>query len=260
MPAAASDSRQVDRAKDLMNSRESTQGSATPARRTISVVIGLLAVLAIGIGIGRATRSPQPDGPSAGAGRAQDQGLETQPFTGPSRVEAGVPVGYAQTEAGAVAAASQFTVALGSELVLNPSAREAAIGVIALPEGEDDLKQLGELIGLFADRLNLTPELLDDPGVVVRAFPTGWDVASYTPDEATVRVWNTGLFVAPGREAFMAPWNTTTYRLRWSEGDWRVAGLTTEDGPTPPIGEAPADGLAGRGISEFEQYLYVAPE
>ena len=63
--------------------------------------------------------------------------------------------------------------------------------VIALPEGRADLDDLAEAIGLFADRLNLTPELLDDPAVVVRALPAGWRVESYTPDEAVVAVWNT---------------------------------------------------------------------
>jgi hypothetical protein len=144
--------------------------------------------------------------------------------------------------------------------MLDPEAREAAIATISVDEGTGDLQRLGELVGLFADRLNLTPELLDEPGVVVRSLPTGWDVASYSADEASVRVWNTGLFMAPGREAFMAPWNTTTYRLRWVEGDWRVAGLTTDDGPTPPLGQATATGFAGREINEFEQYRYLPPE
>ena len=222
------------------------------------LLVAAAVLLAAGMEIGRA-RSSSPEDPAAGVFTRRDAADVAAP-TGPSRVEAGVPVGYARTEAGAVSAASQFTVALGSELMLDPAAREAAIAAISVAEGTDDLEQLGELVGLFADRLNLTPDLLDEPGVVVRSLPTGWDVASYTPDEATVRVWNTGLFMAPGREAFMAPWNTTAYRLRWVDDDWRVAGMTTDDGPTPPIGQAPATGLAGREINEFEQYRYLPPE
>lgn len=210
--------------------------------------------LIAGAGLGRLL-FPAPPPEVADAPVAPQPLVEQGP--GPSQVEAGVPVGYARTEAGAVAAASQFTAALGSELLLDPDRRAAAFDLIALPEGRAGLERLADTADLFANRLNLTPDLLDAPGLVYETYPVGWQVNSYSDEEAVVQVWNTGLFIAPGREAFTSPWNTATYTLRWEDGDWRVAGLRTEDGPTPPVGEAPQTGVLGEEINEFRGYLYV---
>ena len=113
---------------------------------------------------------------------------------------------------------------------------------------------------LFTTRLNLTPEMLSEPGFVYETYPIGWRVQSYSDEEAVVDVWNTGLFIAPGREAFTSPWNTATYTLQWTDGDWRIAGLTTTDGPTPPTGQVPTTGLIGEEINGFHRYRYLPAE
>lgn len=225
--------------------------------RMVGALLVAAVLLAVGLVIGRATAPEAPPG-NPGAPETTEQPASTGP--GPYRTEGGVPVGYARKEAGAVSAASQFTAALGSELLLDPDAREAAIDLIALPDGRTDLERLADTADLFANRLNLTPDLLDEPGFVYETYPIGWRVTSYSDDEAVVEVWNTGLFVAPGREAFTSPWNTATYTLRWTDEDWRVAGLSTVDGPTPPVGQASDSGLIGEEINGFQRYRYLPGE
>ncbi len=236
--------------------REQDRRGGSISRITGALLV-IAALLALGWVIGRAT-APAAAPPSPGAPETSEAQAPAGP--GPERLEAGVPVGYAHTEAGAVSAASQYTAALGSELLLDPDARAAAIDRIAVPDGRADLERLADTADLFANRLNLTPDLLDDPAFVYRTYPIGWRVTSYSDDEAVVAVWNTGLFVAPGREAFTSPYNTATYTLRWADEDWRVAGLSTADGPTPPLGQASDSGLIGEEINGFQRYRYLPGE
>src|ERR1700694_5098370 len=73
----------------------------------LALVIGLVAFL-----VGRATAPVAKATP-------QTQTI-TVPATGASRTENGVPVGYAQTQPGAIAAATNFTQFIGGPLFLQP--------------------------------------------------------------------------------------------------------------------------------------------
>jgi len=187
----------------------------TPGRRRPSRPVGLAAglmamVFAVGVTVGlslapsTSTPATVPAGP------------------GPSRVEQGVPVGYARSPAGAVAAAATFTSVFGDKRLLDPETAREALAVFMAPT----LVQ-AQLVG-FPDG----GALVDDPGYAQRIQPLGYRVDAFTGDAAQVSVWL--VVVGEGvAERTQVRWSTDTLTLEWSDGDWTVTAIDGTEGPTP---------------------------
>ena len=235
-----------------MSTRADVSRRSSVARLVVVVVVAAVLV-GVGVVIGRQTAPATPPRAAAPDG----QPAQTVAGPGPARVDGGVPVGYAHSEEGAVAAASQYATTLGSAAMLDARSRATVFDRIGIAEARDDLARLADTADLFAEQLGISDELVDEPGFVYSTYPAGWRVRAYSDQEAVVDVWSTGLFMASGREAFMSPWNTATFTLRWSDGDWRVAALETTDGPTPPVGQVTQNTAAGAQINDFNAYWYV---
>lgn len=220
----------------------------TPKLVAISVLL-----LLIGGVVGRLTAQPTlPATPGSNGGESATQNLD-----GPTRSENGVPTGFANTEAGAIAAATAYTSVLDGSTVLSPDERDAALDVIAASQARDRLgNALGSSSAVLEDALGLTPDALADPDFVARAVPAGYRVVSLSPDAATVEVWGTAVFVAPGRQASSNQWSTVTVELAWERDDWKLVARRTAPGPTPPAVPAPQAGL-GRAINAFAEYTHV---
>lgn len=81
-------------------------------------------------------------------------------------------------------------------------------------------------------------------------MPAGTTVRHYSPHEATVDGWCSGLFGLTGKGITEFPvkvsWFTITITmtLRWTDDGWRLAESTQKDGPDP--GSAAAYGQAPR--------------
>lgn len=228
--------------------------------KPIGLLLGAAVLFLVGVAVGSAGNAgpapasrPPPEGPH----EDPDEGRGP----GPSRIEAGVPVGYERTEAGAVAAAANYVVALGGVLLLDPSGRVDAFGAVALPEARNDLEKLASGIDLVVEQLDLEA-IRSEPGFVFRTLPAGYRLEAYDHDIAVVEVWANGVFVAAGRQPRIpSAWRTTTVRLRWQDGDWRITGLEGEDGPVPTqSGDEPGADLVGRLINRFEEFWYAASD
>jgi hypothetical protein len=207
-------------------------------------LLAVLVVLAIGVFIGRAS-APEPD---------VAQSPVTTAGPGPSRVVEGVPVGYARTEAGAVAAAGNYAVVLGSKDNVDPAYVERVYPVFALaPVVDDMLARSRDFASTVADPSRLAA----DPALVLRAAPMGYRVESYTADEARVAVWSVVTGAGTAELPLATAWGTERLTLRWEQDDWRIAAIDRESGPTPIDGAAtPAETVAR--MNGFVPFTYSA--
>jgi hypothetical protein len=215
-----------------------------------------------------ATTAPAATAPSASSAAAAP-GTAAAPAeaaasrVGPRRFEAGVGVGYARSQEGAVAAAANYTRVLSSDLILDTSRRRAAIDALAAPEAKARLqKTFDQAVVSLREGLGVGAGASDSAQVLLRATPVGWRVEDYSDRAATVAIWVTsvggsvgGTVPVPVREG----WGTTTVELRWAGGDWKQVDSTTTDGPVPIADVAPptaAPELVDQ-ANEFKEFTYA---
>jgi hypothetical protein len=211
-----------------------------------------------------ATQTPSPTvaaSPGTAAAAPADAAAATR--VGPRRFEAGVGVGYAHSQQGAVAAAANFTRVLSSDLILDTPKRRAAIAALAAPAAKARLqKTFDQAVVPLRQGLGVRDTANDGTRVLLRATPVGWRVEDYSDDRAKVAIWATsvggsigGTVAAPIREG----WGTTTVELRWVGDDWKLAESTTTDGPVPIADVAPptaAPELVDK-ANEFKEFTYA---
>ena len=211
-----------------------------------------------------ASQTPSPT-VAASPGTAAAAPAETAAATrvGPRRFEAGVGVGYAHSQQGAVAAAANFTRVLSSDLILDTSRRRAAIAALAAPAAKARLQRtFDQAVVSLRQGLGVSDSANDGTQVLLRATPVGWRVEDYSDATAKVAIWVTsvggsigGTVAAPIREG----WGTTTVELRWVGDDWKLAESTTTDGPVPIADVAPptAAGELVDKANEFKEFTYA---
>jgi hypothetical protein len=181
---------------------------------------------------------------------------------GPRRFEAGVGVGYAHSQQGAVAAAANFTRVLSSDLILDKARRRAAINALAAPEAKARLQKTFDQ-AVVSLRQGLGVKEADRAQVLLRATPVGWRVEQYGKGSARVAIWVTSVGGSLGGQGGTVPvregWGTTTVSLRWVDGDWKQVASTTTDGPVPIADVAPptAAGELVTKANEFKEFTYA---
>lgn len=185
---------------------------------------------------------------SGGGGGAQSSpspGSTGRP-AGPTRTVAGVPVGYAHSREGVVAAAANYGVALAGPLFLDDARRVAAIRQIGTP---GYVKRILPAAASAVRQLKASPigqGLRQGAGTVYEGAPLAYRVVSYAPDQARVQIWSLALL---GNDAGVQPqatFGTTTTTLRWQDGDWKFDAAASDAGPTPALsrGQTPTPGSA----------------
>jgi len=207
-----------------------------------------------------ATAAP-PSTAAAAPGTAAAPAEAAASRVGPQRFEAGVGVGYARSQKGAVAAAANYTRVLSSDLILDKARRRAAINALAAPEAKARLQKTFDQ-AVVSLRQGLGLKEADRAQVLLRATPVGWRVEQYGKGSARVAIWMTsvggsvgGNVPVPVREG----WGTTTVELRWAGGDWKQVDSTTTDGPVPIADVAPptaAPELVDQ-ANKFKEFTYA---
>jgi hypothetical protein len=207
-----------------------------------------------------ATAAP-PSTAAAAPGTAAAPAEAAASRVGPQRFEAGVGVGYARSQKGAVAAAANYTRVLSSDLILDKARRRAAINALAAPEAKARLQKTFDQ-AVVSLRQGLGVKEADRAQVLLRATPVGWRVEQYGKGSARVAIWVTsvggsvgGNVPVPVREG----WGTTTVELRWAGGDWKQVDSTTTDGPVPIADVAPptaAPELVDQ-ANKFKEFTYA---
>jgi hypothetical protein len=165
---------------------------------------------------------------------------ETKPLPeslvpGPTRVEAGVHVGYQQTAEGARAAALRYVAALGGALMLDPARRDLALAAVSR-----DGHPMPDVVARWATRPNVErvtgaeDALRTAAPMVAVATPVMSRVTAYDGDTATVAVWTTAVLGTERLGTLDQSWSTETVTLRWS-GDWKLEAYESTPGPVPAL-------------------------
>lgn len=150
---------------------------------------------------------------------------------GPVREVAGVPVGFAGTRPGAVAAAVAYVAAPQRWLYFDDDEITAALGVLASPAAVDRLTaEVVSEVGLARDALAQSAGR-----VWWLVHPLATRVEFFTPDAARVSVWTVTVLAAAGVALPQSEWMTVTVDLVWSGDDWRVDDVRSVLGPTPIV-------------------------
>ena len=238
------------------------QAVASGARQRPRGSRGQMAVLAAGIGVALALA-----GVVAGRGTALDAPApaptrQAAAVDGPARIDHGVPLGFAPSKGGAVAAAANFAGVLTSQRLLDRKAYADAVRAITAPESLDaQLKKATE----YQDSLESSRKLIAKAqlgfSVAIRYSPFGYQVVSFDKDKATVKVWGSTVIGLEQEALPVEAWGTTTFQLRWVGDDWRMVDQKPEatttvpqsvQQPTPTI-----EGLTPE-LGGFEQALLYA--
>jgi hypothetical protein len=154
------------------------------------------------------------------------------PPPGPTHTRAGIPVGYADTRAGATAAATGYVIALGGRSGVDPALRSAALAAVT------DVNAAPEVAARLVDRegaddaTGLVSAWTSRQPLVARVLPLTAQVTSFTPDSAVVTVWTLAVLGTQRMGQVTAGWSTERLSLLW-QGDWKIRDWTSSGGPTP---------------------------
>lgn len=154
---------------------------------------------------------------------------------GPTRVEAGVPLGYQQTAEDARAAALRYVAVLGGPLMLDAARRDLALAAVSR-----DGQPAPDVAARWAVRPNVErvtgaqEALRRNASVVAAAAPVMSRLTAYDGDTATVVVWTTAVLGTDRLGTLDQSWSTETVTLRWS-GDWKLAAYESSPGPVPAL-------------------------
>jgi hypothetical protein len=157
---------------------------------------------------------------TGGSGSA-GTGLEA---AGPTRLEEGLPVGYAHNAAGAEAAASRFALLSFGVLdgrVSAPPARIAAL--YATPAYRQTLARL-----LEATRMRSQAHAALLAHAAIHRSVLGTRLAAYSSQEAGVETWESAV-VMVGRPPLVSSGVLQSWQLRYEGGDWRIAEAGTRE-------------------------------
>ncbi len=179
-----------------------------------------------------------------------------------------VPVGWAHSRAGAIAAATNYTAVLSSELLFDSAKRRLAVDAIAAPEARGRLQRALDAtaktvtVALTGSTGGATGSVaLDVEKVLFQTIPVRYRVDLYDGAHARISIWQTGVAAyqdssLPAQEA----WGVTTVELRWVDHDWKETGATVQDGPAPVADGTPPAPTAAlvRDAQRFKQYRYAA--
>lgn len=186
-------------------------------KRAIALMLAIVVAVGLGIGLGFILDS----GPSH-----LDVISETPSGPGPTDEVNGLPVGYARTEEGAVAAAVNFNLLAAGDRVLDRDAMSSAMEALAAPSWRQEAaRQADSGYSFLSTTYGRDAEV---SAAVVR-----FRLSDYTPESAVVDLWTVTLLSGELRPNVDEVWGIVTISLTWVEGDWRVTGIESEPGPSP---------------------------
>ncbi|MFB7553660.1 hypothetical protein [Streptomyces sp. NPDC056154] len=253
---------------------EGGDGYGTPRRparssRSLVTVVGVVVLLIAAIafanmggggGDGNNGRSgssgTKPDSSSTAA-------TGTKPVTGKN---GSIPSGFAHDEQGAQSAATNYSVALVSADILNPTKRAEIVRQVFVPArvGELETKFNQAYSKDFLDKIGLDENGNAATGMtyVSRTAPVGTKVTEFSQTSATVEVWCTGVFGTAGVSStnpVSNDWFTMTLKLQWEGNDWKVDSFSQKEGPAPVNTDrtaSNADEIA-KAVEEYGGFTYA---
>ncbi|MGP3773323.1 hypothetical protein ACTWJ8_21190 [Streptomyces sp. SDT5-1] len=236
-------------------------GARRPGRspsRSLVTVVGVVVLLIAAIAF--ANRGGDASGGS-GSGGAKPEAAPTAP-SGTKPVSSG----FAHDEQGAQSAAANYAVRLGGADMFNADRRHDIVDELYTSAAAARLKApmddaystefLGKL-GLDAD--GNAPK---GSTFVSRTVPVGTKTVQYKDDSAKVSVWYMGLLGISGTHStnpVATSWQTWTFQLQWTDGDWKISSDSQKNGPTPVPGDDRASNSddISKAIEEYGGFSYA---
>ncbi|PVD02443.1 hypothetical protein [Streptomyces sp. CS147] len=222
-----------------------TPGARRPVRnsRSLVTITGIVVLLVAAIAFanrgGGSDDEASPGAKSPGTvGSAPTAATGTKPVEGKNGT---IPSGFAHDEQGAQSAAANYSVALVSDGMFSREQRREISKAVYAPDvasaRRDDLDKVYSDES-FLVSIGLNPDGSAPEGLtfIARANPVGTKVEKYAGDTASVAVWYSALFGLAGegsKNPVSESWYTTTYELRWVDGDWKISDFQQKDGPVP---------------------------
>ncbi|OIJ67132.1 hypothetical protein [Streptomyces mangrovisoli] len=241
------------------------RGGRSSSSRSLVTVVGVVVLLIAAIAFANRGGSGDADSPSGSADKPETSATAAS-GTKPDQVKtAGIPTGYAHTEEGAQSAAANYAVALGSTGMFKTDNRHRIVATLytadaaaALQAPMDQAYSTAFLAKLGLDADGDAPK---GSTFVSRVVPVG-TTATYGATDAKVAVWYLGLIGMSGESStdpVTSTWKTWTFKLRWTDGDWKIVSDTQKDGPAPVPGDdkaATSDEIS-KAIEEYGGFTYA---
>jgi hypothetical protein len=213
--------------------------------------ITVLAVgfLALGLALGRATVDSSRASTTRGA--SPPPAASVTPSLAPAqRMVDGVPEGFPETSAGALAAALGFLGVEVSNRMADPAAYRAAWREMCTPAYFVAAGRVAAEAVITGQQSanHLLSNAANNQLVYERVFPLTAAVTAMSGATATVQTWSLLLVAHPGDGPTTVSFSAGTLSLRWLGGDWKLDGgsgssakadgasgaLRLDDGPALP--------------------------
>jgi hypothetical protein len=221
------------------------RAGARPGSAMLRRVALVVAVLALGLLLGRVSAPSGPSPTSEGATAADPGG---------ARSESGVRLGFPETSSGAAAAIAAYQQAFAGPAILRPGVLESKIDAVATPGYAARMLAANEP---GTERIAAGPigvGLEHDISTIYRAVPIGYKVLSYRHGQATVETWGLTIVGDLGSVEPAAWFGTSRTDLTWEGDRWRIAEIESGFGPTPATGTRP-DPAGGYEAAELAKEL-----
>ncbi|MER5475213.1 hypothetical protein [Streptomyces sp. NPDC002685] len=252
-----------DRPGDVYGGARRGRGSSS---RSLITVVGVVVLLIAAIAFANRGDSTSPSGDGAGDKAKTSPTTASGEHPVKSKV-AGIPSGFAHSGEGAQSAATNYGVALGSTGMFDTAQRHAIVDAVYTPDVA--AARQPDLDAAYSSEKFLRNIGLDKDGAapagqtfISRIIPVGTKLTASSTDNATVELWYTSLFGLSGEGStnpVSESWYTTTYQLKWINGDWKVTDFTQKDGPVP-VGRdqkaSTADDMT-KAVEEYGGFTYA---
>lgn len=186
-------------------------------------------------------------------------GSEAVANPGPTSTEGLVPVGFAHSRDGAVAAATSYLSTLHQFVARAPDERRAALDTIAADGADALVDDALAAFEVFDDIVVDARASLPEARVLLREVPVAYTLTQYTDDRARVEVWSLGLLVVESVTQATEVWSTNEVELVWTGDDWRVWSWRRSPGPQPAVGAVDATSATEvlDAVADWEGFRYV---
>ncbi|MEW2318260.1 hypothetical protein [Streptomyces bauhiniae] len=234
--------------------------------RSLITVVGVVVLLIAAIAFANRDNSSSPNTPAKGPNQPAAAPTAASGHTPVPTKQNGIPANFPHTKQGAESAAANYAVALVSADILKPARRGEIVREVFVA---DQQATLTDRFNKAYNKQFLSNIGLDQNGnsaaghtYVSRTAPLGTKPTAYSASAATVEVWCTGVFGTAGEDStnpVTSDWFTMTLELRWENDDWKAAGFSQKDGPTPIPGDgkaSSADQMA-TAVEEYGGFTYA---
>ena len=210
-------------------------GDPTVAGRRLGIAVGIVLLLACGVGFGRMTNSV-----SASTSPTNAPSVAKSVSTAPALVDA--PNGSApDTRSGAVTAATEADCTLGGPLVTSPTKYQAALAALLVPAKVGDAASLAQSEASQLDQATgVVTAANQGQKVYINCVPLGFRVESFTATTASVSVWTEQIIGVNQAYAPASSYVTETLTLVWTNAGWKLQGSVLLDTQWAPATNQPA--------------------